>query len=199
MWITLFSENVQTLHCTNFMQESNVLYGNMICIDENGLLLFVLCVFDRLIKTAYDAPNKFHHHFLLNRYKPEIGDIRVDQVLEWIITLSVVKIYLGIIKFLLLIFVKVALKRWRLETNFSQDATLMLSSMNLPDGIQIYHHIMMLNLPHPMVAIIGLLESDQVGFNNMSGTLGSRNPTTVNVPSSGLQQQSGNLSGGRFR
>ncbi|GJU06378.1 probable NOT transcription complex subunit VIP2 isoform X1 [Tanacetum coccineum] len=33
---------------------------------------------------------------------------------------------------------------------------------------------------------------------NMSGTLGSRNPTAVNVHSSGLQQQSGNLSGGRF-
>ncbi|PWA38482.1 putative NOT transcription complex subunit VIP2 [Artemisia annua] len=33
---------------------------------------------------------------------------------------------------------------------------------------------------------------------NMSGTLGSRNSTAVNIPSSGLQQQSGNLSGGRF-
>ncbi|GKC61663.1 probable NOT transcription complex subunit VIP2, partial [Tanacetum coccineum] len=33
---------------------------------------------------------------------------------------------------------------------------------------------------------------------NMSGTLGSRNTTAVNIPSSGLQQQSGNLSGGRF-
>lgn len=33
--------------------------------------------------------------------------------------------------------VKVAPKRWRLEINFSQDAVLMLSSMNLPDGIQV--------------------------------------------------------------
>nr|GEW64904.1 probable NOT transcription complex subunit VIP2 isoform X1 [Tanacetum cinerariifolium] len=33
---------------------------------------------------------------------------------------------------------------------------------------------------------------------NMSGTLGSRITTAVNIPSSGLQQQSGNLSGGRF-
>ncbi|KAK9055403.1 hypothetical protein SSX86_026486 [Deinandra increscens subsp. villosa] len=33
---------------------------------------------------------------------------------------------------------------------------------------------------------------------NMGGTLGSRNSTTANVPSSGLQQQSGNLSAGRF-
>ncbi|KAA8543196.1 hypothetical protein F0562_021309 [Nyssa sinensis] len=46
------------------------------------------------------------------RYKPEIGDIVVGRVVE------------------------VAPKRWRLEINFSQDAVLMLSSMNLPDGIQ---------------------------------------------------------------
>uniref|UniRef100_A0A7N0RAA6 S1 motif domain-containing protein n=1 Tax=Kalanchoe fedtschenkoi TaxID=63787 RepID=A0A7N0RAA6_KALFE len=46
------------------------------------------------------------------RYKPEIGDIIVGRVNE------------------------VAPKRWRLEINFSQDAVLMLSSMNLPDGIQ---------------------------------------------------------------
>lgn len=32
---------------------------------------------------------------------------------------------------------KIAPKRWRLEINFSQDAVLMLSSMNLPDGIQV--------------------------------------------------------------
>ncbi|XP_025822535.1 exosome complex component RRP4 homolog isoform X2 [Panicum hallii] len=31
---------------------------------------------------------------------------------------------------------EIAPKRWRLEINFSQDAVLMLSSMNLPDGIQ---------------------------------------------------------------
>ncbi|KAM7495963.1 hypothetical protein LguiA_020377 [Lonicera macranthoides] len=32
---------------------------------------------------------------------------------------------------------RVAPKRWRLEINFSQDAVLMLSSMNLLDGVQI--------------------------------------------------------------
>lgn len=32
---------------------------------------------------------------------------------------------------------QVAPKRWRLEINFSQDAVLMLSSMNMPDGIQV--------------------------------------------------------------
>ncbi|XP_068663210.1 exosome complex component RRP4 homolog [Aristolochia californica] len=46
------------------------------------------------------------------RYKPEIGDIIVGRVIE------------------------IAPKRWRLEINFSQYAVLMLSSMNLPDGIQ---------------------------------------------------------------
>ncbi|XP_010920429.1 exosome complex component RRP4 homolog [Elaeis guineensis] len=46
------------------------------------------------------------------RYKPEVGDIIVGRVIE------------------------IAPKRWRLEINFSQDAVLMLSSMNLPDGIQ---------------------------------------------------------------
>ncbi|KAK8449198.1 hypothetical protein SEVIR_7G179400v4 [Setaria viridis] len=43
---------------------------------------------------------------------PEVGDIIVGRVIE------------------------IAPKRWRLEINFSQDAVLMLSSMNLPDGIQ---------------------------------------------------------------
>ncbi|PON65742.1 Exosome complex RNA-binding protein 1/RRP40/RRP [Parasponia andersonii] len=46
------------------------------------------------------------------RYKPEVGDIIVGRVVE------------------------VAPKRWRIEINYSQDAVLMLSSMNLPDGIQ---------------------------------------------------------------
>uniref|UniRef100_A0A2P2KCI0 Exosome complex component RRP4 n=1 Tax=Rhizophora mucronata TaxID=61149 RepID=A0A2P2KCI0_RHIMU len=46
------------------------------------------------------------------RYKPDIGDIVVGRVVE------------------------VAQKRWKLEINFSQDAVLLLSSMNLPDGIQ---------------------------------------------------------------
>ncbi|XP_058082758.1 exosome complex component RRP4 homolog [Magnolia sinica] len=46
------------------------------------------------------------------RYKPEVGDIIVGRVLE------------------------IAPKRWRLEVNFSQDAVLMLSAMNMPDGIQ---------------------------------------------------------------
>lgn len=46
------------------------------------------------------------------RYKPEVGDIIVGRVIE------------------------VAPKRWRLDINYSQDAVLMLSSINMPDGIQ---------------------------------------------------------------
>ncbi|GAV80469.1 hypothetical protein CFOL_v3_23930 [Cephalotus follicularis] len=46
------------------------------------------------------------------RYKPEIGDVLVGRVVE------------------------VSQNRWRLEINFSQDAILMLSSVNMPDGIQ---------------------------------------------------------------
>lgn len=46
------------------------------------------------------------------RYKPENGDIIVGRVLE------------------------VASKRWLVDINFNQHALLMLSSMNMPDGIQ---------------------------------------------------------------
>jgi hypothetical protein len=38
---------------------------------------------------------------------------------------------------LLVLSLKIAPKRGRLEINFGQDAVLMLSSMNLPDGIQV--------------------------------------------------------------
>ncbi|KAK7271059.1 hypothetical protein RJT34_26656 [Clitoria ternatea] len=49
---------------------------------------------------------------LRSRYKPEVGDIVIGLVVE------------------------VAQKRWRLEINYSQNAVLMLSSMNMPDGVQ---------------------------------------------------------------
>ncbi|XP_027352838.1 exosome complex component RRP4 homolog [Abrus precatorius] len=49
---------------------------------------------------------------LRSRYKPEVGDIVIGRVVE------------------------VAQKRWRLEINYSQNAVLMLSSMNMPDGVQ---------------------------------------------------------------
>jgi exosome complex RNA-binding protein Rrp4 len=37
----------------------------------------------------------------------------------------------------ILLCVQVAQKRWRLDIHYSQDAVLMLSSMNLPDGMQV--------------------------------------------------------------
>lgn len=49
---------------------------------------------------------------LRSRYKPEVGDIVVGRVIE------------------------VAQKRWRLDINYSQNAYLMLSAMNMPDGVQ---------------------------------------------------------------
>ncbi|AES91930.1 putative exosome complex RNA-binding protein 1/RRP40/RRP4 [Medicago truncatula] len=49
---------------------------------------------------------------LRSRYKPEVGDIVIGRVIE------------------------VAQKRWRLDINYSQNAYLMLSAMNMPDGVQ---------------------------------------------------------------
>ncbi|GJM96039.1 hypothetical protein PR202_ga12843 [Eleusine coracana subsp. coracana] len=44
--------------------------------------------------------------------------------------------FMSLIIDLLVSFLKIAPKRWRLEIDFGQDAVLMLSSINLPDGIQ---------------------------------------------------------------
>lgn len=35
--------------------------------------------------------------------------------------------------------IQVVPNRWKLEINFTKDAVLMLSSMNLPDGIQVLY------------------------------------------------------------
>nr|GMD66230.1 exosome complex component RRP4 homolog [Ipomoea batatas] len=71
---------------------------------------------DRVVATlcgVVERVNKLVYvRSLRARYKPEVGDIIVGRGIE------------------------VAPKRWRLEINSSQDAVLMLSSMNLPDGIQ---------------------------------------------------------------
>ncbi|KAG8389384.1 hypothetical protein BUALT_Bualt02G0223600 [Buddleja alternifolia] len=75
-------------------------------VEMDGRLVATLC-------GVVERVNKLVYvRALRARYKPEIGDIIVGRVIE------------------------VAPKRWRLEINFSQDAVLMLSSMNLPDGIQ---------------------------------------------------------------
>lgn len=74
--------------------------------DLNGEVVATVC-------GVVERVNKLVYvRALRARYKPEVGDIIVGRVLE------------------------IAPKRWRLEINFSQDAVLMLSSMNLPDGIQ---------------------------------------------------------------
>ncbi|KAL6500425.1 exosome non-catalytic core subunit rrp4 [Orobanche hederae] len=75
-------------------------------VDMDGRVVATLC-------GVVERVNKLVYvRALRARYKPEIGDIIIGRVTE------------------------VAPKRWRLEINFSQDAVLMLSSMNLPDGIQ---------------------------------------------------------------
>ncbi|KAB2058400.1 hypothetical protein E1A91_A11G240500v1 [Gossypium mustelinum] len=74
--------------------------------DLNGELVATVC-------GVVERVNKLVYvRALRARYKPEVGDVVVGRVVE------------------------VAQKRWRLEINFSQDAVLMLSSMNMPDGIQ---------------------------------------------------------------
>ncbi|XP_021273704.1 exosome complex component RRP4 homolog [Herrania umbratica] len=74
--------------------------------DLNGELVATVC-------GVVERVNKLVYvRALRAKYKPEVGDIVVGRVVE------------------------VAQKRWRLEINFSQDAVLMLSSMNMPDGIQ---------------------------------------------------------------
>ncbi|XP_062183613.1 exosome complex component RRP4 homolog [Phragmites australis] len=74
--------------------------------DQDGEVVATLC-------GVVERVNKLVYvRTLRARYKPEVGDIIVGRVIE------------------------IAPKRWRLEINFSQDAVLMLSSMNLPDGIQ---------------------------------------------------------------
>ncbi|XP_050265486.1 exosome complex component RRP4 homolog [Quercus robur] len=75
-------------------------------LDLNGELVATLC-------GVVERVNKLVYvRALRARYKPEVGDIVVGRVSE------------------------VAQKRWRLDIHYSQDAVLMLSSMNLPDGIQ---------------------------------------------------------------
>uniref|UniRef100_A0A7N2KRJ1 Uncharacterized protein n=1 Tax=Quercus lobata TaxID=97700 RepID=A0A7N2KRJ1_QUELO len=77
-------------------------------LDLNGELVATLC-------GVVERVNKLVYvRALRARYKPEVGDIVVGRVSE------------------------VAQKRWRLDIHYSQDAVLMLSSMNLPDGIQAY-------------------------------------------------------------
>ncbi|KAG7036378.1 Exosome complex component RRP4-like protein [Cucurbita argyrosperma subsp. argyrosperma] len=98
--------------------EDGVLKGHG-TLDLNGEVVATICgVVERVNKLIYVRALRARASFLMHlsvlfiRYKPEVGDIIVGRVTE------------------------VAPKRWRLDINYSQDAVLMLSSMNLPDGIQ---------------------------------------------------------------
>ncbi|CAL0321228.1 unnamed protein product [Lupinus luteus] len=74
--------------------------------DLNGEVVATLC-------GIVERVNKLIYvRGLRSRYKPEVGDIIIGRVVE------------------------VVQKRWKLEINYSQDAILMLSSMNMPDGVQ---------------------------------------------------------------
>ncbi|KAJ1433028.1 RNA-binding domain, S1 [Sesbania bispinosa] len=74
--------------------------------DLNGEVVATLC-------GVVERVNKLVYvRALRSRYKPEVGDIVIGRVIE------------------------VAQKRWRLDINYSQHAFLMLSSMNMPDGVQ---------------------------------------------------------------
>ena len=50
---------------------------------------------------------------LIDRYNPEVGDLVIGRIVE------------------------VGPLRWRVEANARQDAVLMLSSVNLPGGVQV--------------------------------------------------------------
>jgi len=50
---------------------------------------------------------------VVHRYNPEIGDLVIGRIVE------------------------VGPLRWRVEANARQDAVLMLSSVNLPGGVQV--------------------------------------------------------------
>ncbi|KAG5072325.1 hypothetical protein JHK86_007536 [Glycine max] len=73
----------------------------------NGEVVATLC------GVVVERANKLVYvRALRSRYKPEVGDIVIGRVVE------------------------VAQKRWRLEINYNQDAVLLLSSMNMRDGVQ---------------------------------------------------------------
>ncbi|KAM2296683.1 hypothetical protein ACFX1S_036321 [Malus domestica] len=77
--------------------------------EVNGEVVAMVCEIDKGVNKLV------YMRSLRARYKPEVGDIIVGRVIE------------------------VAPKCWRVEINYSHDAVLMLSAMNLPDGIQRRH------------------------------------------------------------
>lgn len=66
-----------------------------------------------------------------------------------------------------MVIVQVAPKRWKLEINFTQDAILMLSSMNLPDGIQVLYFFLMV----APITLLGVFRYENNDFVHNYGTI----------------------------
>nr|GMC79314.1 exosome complex component RRP4 homolog [Ipomoea batatas]GMD04838.1 exosome complex component RRP4 homolog [Ipomoea batatas] len=111
--------------------EDGVLKGHGTA-EMDGRVVATLCgVVERVNKLVYVRS-------LRARYKPEVGDIIVGRVIEVIGHFPLESILTCLLYWVIgaIVNAKVDPKRWRLEINSSQDAVLMLSCMNLPDGIQ---------------------------------------------------------------
>lgn len=67
---------------------------------------------------------------IFQRYNPEIGDLVVGRITE-------VTFCLTRRDSLELTFIQVQPRRWKVDANSRQDAVLMLSSVNLPGGVQV--------------------------------------------------------------
>jgi exosome complex RNA-binding protein Rrp4 len=68
-------------------------------------------------------------HFLC-RYNPEVGDLVIGRITE-------VRIFLLPVAAKHNEWKKVQPRRWKVDANARQDAVLMLSSVNLPGGVQV--------------------------------------------------------------
>ena len=64
------------------------------------------------------------------RYNPEVGDLVIGRITEVRILLLLLRRKLNERR-------KVQPRRWKVDANARQDAVLMLSSVNLPGGVQV--------------------------------------------------------------
>nr|GLL42636.1 exosome complex component RRP4 homolog [Ipomoea trifida] len=102
--------------------EDGVLKGHGTA-EMDGRVVATLCgVVERVNKLVYVKS-------LRARYKPEVGDIILGRVIEVIGHFPLESILTCLLYWVIGAIVNA-------KINFSQDAVLMLSSMNLPDGIQ---------------------------------------------------------------
>nr|KAJ0223814.1 hypothetical protein LSAT_V11C200050650 [Lactuca sativa] len=126
---TNYDSSVTVADSIHVKQEDGVLKGHGMTELEGEVVTTVCGVIERVNKLVYWNLNWC-------RYKPEVGDIIVAHLNTpaYMQFFSSEKIKFVAVALKCLIQVRnVAPKRWRLEINFSQDAVLMLSLMNLPD------------------------------------------------------------------